>query len=725
MKKLILPSLLAALCIAASPAPIYRNWSTTNLNPIVTSNQIADKTITGAKIADATITTNLLTASAYEALVGGDSGYGLTNITASNAIVAGTIETNLLSANAYEALVGGSGGIPPTEPSQFATNAGLLSLKAGGTLPPMDGAALTNLPNTLRAYTKLTNALFVGTNTIVDVEAFGASPTADPYVNGAAISNALAFAVTNNSTGILRFGSGRYNVHGHFRIPESGGRPNVYDQPGLLILGAGNTTLRQTDTNAANGPFWRGGANWQDIVIEGPGVQYGCTGLVQSLPGNNVFLRTTWSYWGGYAMLFENCTHVVHLETRLAYNRIGYGAGYKHDGAYFLGRVDNNWTGIEIGAKGSDGSLGPSANGFWRFVGNGNTNAAIVVGGNGTSGQIIEIYVENNTGVSTNGYIHLGHDPAVWDASVVESSGLVSVDIRNTFFQQKVGASYIRPFTVVQKLVLDNVRSESAGPLIDFAHSSANIRNIDARFCNVASGPTLTWYGTESISRPTFHWGIDASTAHFDYTAFRAAYPFSYYGYYAAKRGAFDYAWISGADYEGTATRYASLTLTNWGGSATNYVLDMRDVNIQQNFPMSRWASNYFGNTWFGGSVGMANGYFVKSNALSSWPTAPRTAGEAYIGNSNGVLYALSSGMGSAWGRTNVISQPSTRVQVLDCASADQTYVLTERVPHVLVKSNANYNAYIVANGVTNTVTGALAWIDAQPLGTTNWVIRW
>ena len=121
----------------------------------------------------------------------------------------------------------------------------------------------------------------------------------------------------------------------------------------------------------------------------------------------------------------------------------------------------------------------------------------------------------------------------------------------------------------------------------------------------------------------------------------------------------------------------------------------------------------------------MANGYFVQSNALSAWPTAPRTAGEAYIGNSNGVLYALSSGMGSAWGRTNVISQPSTRVQVLDCASADQTYVLTERVAHVLVKSNAAYNAYVVANGTTNTITGSLVWVDAQPVGATNWVIRW
>lgn len=78
---------------------------------------------------------------------------------------------------------------------------------------------------------------------------------------------------------------------------------------------------------------------------------------------------------------------------------------------------------------------------------------------------------------------------------------------------------------------------------------------------------------------------------------------------------------------------------------------------------------------------------------------------------------------GDGSGLTNLSA--GATVELLDCTSAEVVRELTNRAPHVLVKSNANYNALIVANGQTNTVTGALVWIDAQPIGATNWVIRW
>lgn len=57
------------------------------------------------------------------------------------------------------------------------------------------------------------------------------------------------------------------------------------------------------------------------------------------------------------------------------------------------------------------------------------------------------------------------------------------------------------------------------------------------------------------------------------------------------------------------------------------------------------------------GKVVSTNGYFFPTNALSSWPTAPRTRGEAYIGNSNGVVYILTSGPGAlSWSATNKLA---------------------------------------------------------------------
>jgi hypothetical protein len=56
-------------------------------------------------------------------------------------------------------------------------------------------------------------------------------------------------------------------------------------------------------------------------------------------------------------------------------------------------------------------------------------------------------------------------------------------------------------------------------------------------------------------------------------------------------------------------------------------------------------------------SGGIVNGYLqVKSNAVASWPSAPTVPGAFAIVNSNGVVYLLTSGVGSAWTATNKIA---------------------------------------------------------------------
>lgn len=48
---------------------------------------------------------------------------------------------------------------------------------------------------------------------------------------------------------------------------------------------------------------------------------------------------------------------------------------------------------------------------------------------------------------------------------------------------------------------------------------------------------------------------------------------------------------------------------------------------------------------------------FIPATALSAWPAAPRTPGEAFIGNSNGVIYILTSSPGSlTWSATNKLA---------------------------------------------------------------------
>lgn len=55
------------------------------------------------------------------------------------------------------------------------------------------------------------------------------------------------------------------------------------------------------------------------------------------------------------------------------------------------------------------------------------------------------------------------------------------------------------------------------------------------------------------------------------------------------------------------------------------------------------------------GAVSASGGYYFPTNPISAWPTAPRTPGEVFWGNSNGVQYQLSSGRGLTWLSTNQI----------------------------------------------------------------------
>lgn len=61
----------------------------------------------------------------------------------------------------------------------------------------------------------------------------------------------------------------------------------------------------------------------------------------------------------------------------------------------------------------------------------------------------------------------------------------------------------------------------------------------------------------------------------------------------------------------------------------------------------------------------------------------------------------------------------------LDTSTGQVQYTLSSRYSTVIVKSNATYNLLLSANGTTNTIAGAYVWIDAQPIYSTNWIIRY
>jgi len=62
-------------------------------------------------------------------------------------------------------------------------------------------------------------------------------------------------------------------------------------------------------------------------------------------------------------------------------------------------------------------------------------------------------------------------------------------------------------------------------------------------------------------------------------------------------------------------------------------------------------------NTRFNGRVDSNVGFLISTNPLSTWPTAPRHGGQCFIGNSNGVIYLLTSlPNGTTWAKTNKLA---------------------------------------------------------------------
>lgn len=58
-----------------------------------------------------------------------------------------------------------------------------------------------------------------------------------------------------------------------------------------------------------------------------------------------------------------------------------------------------------------------------------------------------------------------------------------------------------------------------------------------------------------------------------------------------------------------------------------------------------------------GGLVRSTNGFSIYSNSPSAWPTSATAPGAAFLGNSNGVIYLLTSTItNTAWAATNKIA---------------------------------------------------------------------
>lgn len=81
--------------------------------------------------------------------------------------------------------------------------------------------------------------------------------------------------------------------------------------------------------------------------------------------------------------------------------------------------------------------------------------------------------------------------------------------------------------------------------------------------------------------------------------------------------------------------------------------LDLLYLSMPTNFSV-------FATTNFSFSlVSSTNGYWIPTNAISAWPTQALSPGFAWLGNSNGVVYLLTSDPSStAWTKTNLIATP-------------------------------------------------------------------
>ncbi len=413
MKKLILPSLLAALCIAASPAPIYRNWSTTNLNPIVTSNQIADKTITGAKIADATITTNLLTASAYEALVGDVTAAGDNVFTGSNAFL-GPVSGGEVSASNLTALyvtasnsVLAYGPVISRDGFEVKFPGGEQTAFIADTDGRVEAAGNLSVSNLMIAGPTASNQVFWLNNDGEALNIFGETGTTMlrvPYNEGWTIEargNFAADSLAVGATGTNVIGDSGSRVSGvamtnnwvyadGAKIGATG--TNVIADGGSSINGVRMTNgwLWATDiitTNLIATNFVRaygGTGDYVELSAGGYPLLYGSSALYLSTAGTTSYLLGQYFLRGRSSCRFEWSTNDAHQTPDLSIYRAGEGT---------LG-VSNSvmvWSNVAIKASG-DGVIDRTpVSGAAQFF------AAT----NSGSGKMAEMYVQDEAGNET------------------------------------------------------------------------------------------------------------------------------------------------------------------------------------------------------------------------------------------------------------------------------------------------------------------------------------
>jgi len=104
-------------------------------------------------------------------------------------------------------------------------------------------------------------------------------------------------------------------------------------------------------------------------------------------------------------------------------------------------------------------------------------------------------------------------------------------------------------------------------------------------------------------------------------------------------------------------------------------------------------------------NVWSTNGFYVLSNALSAWPASPAVRGQAFIGNSNGVLYALTSlPTGTLqWSETNAL-----------VINSNALWTATDT--RVTQATNGTVLAATRLNAPTNLVAGTTVTIDSSKL---------
>ncbi|HEV2209374.1 MAG TPA: hypothetical protein VG167_11400 [Verrucomicrobiae bacterium] len=513
-----------------------------------------------------------------------------------------------LNASPYAIFAGGasnlSGTLPAGQLSGTISNAALPANPVfSGTVTAAgfagNGANLVGVPSpsgmiTNHSPAAMLSGIFGDTN-VVDIAWFGGSPTNMPGANAAAFDAAIQW-LTNTWGGTLRFGSGIYQDSGHHRLPESGGwtRAANNGQPGIRILGSGNTVLLSTETNASNGPFLRGGIDWEEIVIRGPGMQYGTTGLVQSLPGNNHYTHVKFAEWGT-GMLADDATHVVGNDVYFFQCDTGLKCSFKCDGWEWVGRVDFCNVGIELGAFGGGlGDInhpnpntpgGPSCSDRWHLVANGNTNAVIIVGGSSFN-QDIQLYTENsgNGGVLTNGYIWIGHDPAYYPGggttNYYEGSTASGVRIHDTKALEEVGPM-IKVFAGVV-METENVWYESGTRYAVIEDFRPDMEcSYDVKNTIKVLGPYTFKQGSVTLAAHDFRWGNYQGFRYYDREYYTLDYPFGAWRYQYSAKGPLRMGWADGNDLT-MSTPYAWVSMDRPGTATAPYQLTLGGVSIAQ-----------------------------------------------------------------------------------------------------------------------------------------------